>query len=479
MECANHWSVSSGTAARAPLKEATQMSNNVYRCFIFLFVFQDYLYKRMKYKGVVYDVSKPPPSDHYRLTSEQLRALSALLVGKPIRIEHKDQTVGHVKSAQFDNNVLSVDWDLLDDHVGWAAEHLIDSGKSPELSLKHVQYSNGVVEPIEVSLVQVGARDGCVISKENYNTPKENTIHAVEVMASAAAATPVAEAAPASPVPASPSAAAAVAAEVVAPTPVAVPVVPAPIAAEPAVATEEPAAKRAKVEDPVKFLENLQTRISDTDTLQSIADYIALQLEANVNKTNEIAALSEAKRLLEQAQKAHVDSSKNVVKDIVETLSNLYQQYATSNLNDTHKEKLTSLLTADPVAMDALRPLVVAASGISMRAGAQLAVASSKVLDGAFSRLQTLQKQLDSARSMSGVAAAAPASPVAVAPVSAVAPNWTPAVAPTVEVAASAGAMPQGPVFKLPDIFKVAGLQSYNASGGGVGRVLPRDLRNK
>ena len=29
MECANHCSVSSGTAARAPLKEATQMSNNM------------------------------------------------------------------------------------------------------------------------------------------------------------------------------------------------------------------------------------------------------------------------------------------------------------------------------------------------------------------------------------------------------------------------------------------------------------------
>lgn len=431
----------------------------------------------MKYKGVVYDVSKPPPSDHYRLTSDQLRALSALLVGKPIRIEHKDKTVGQVKSAQFDNNVLTVDWDLLDDHVGWAAEHLIDSGKSPQLSLKHVQYSNGVVEPIEVSLVQVGARDGCVISKETYNTPKENTIHAIEVMASAAApAAPLADAVPASPVATSPvPAAAAAVAEVVAPTPVAVPVVPAPVAAEPvAVATEEPASKRQKVDDPVKFLENLQSKISDTDTLQSIADYIALQLEANVNKTNEIAALSEAKRLLEQAQKAHVDSSKNVVKDIVETLSNLYQQYATSNLNDTHKEKLTSLLTADPVAMDALRPLVVAASGISMRAGAQLAVASNKVLDGAFSRLQTLQKQLDSARSMS-TGAAVPASPAAAAPVSAVAPHWTPAV----EVAASAGAMPQGPVFKLPDIFKVAGLQSYNESGGGVGRVLPRDLRNK
>jgi hypothetical protein len=440
------------------------------------------------YRGVVYDCSKAPVDEHYVLTPSQLRALAATLVGKPIRIEHKDRTVGTVKNAHFDEKVLAVEWDLQNDHVGWASEHLIETGRSPELSMKHVRYSNGAVEPIEISLVQKGARAGCTIQTQQYNQEQDKTVNKtpeVVVMASAGGEAPTAPGSvPASPVatPASPVADVAVPPIASAPAPSDAAAAPAPVAGS----DDEPASKKQKLEDPVSFLQNLQTRISDTETLQAVADYIAAQMEVNVNKTNEITALNEAKRLLEAAQKAHVDSSKNVVKDIVETLSSLYQQYANSTiLNDVHKEKLTNLLSQDPVAMDALRPLVVAASAINMRAGATLATASGKVLDGAFARLQTLQKQLDAARGMSSAPApsapAAAAAPVAVAmPSALVQPNWTAAAPPAsaaVEVAASAGAAQAAPSFKLPDIFKMS-VPSFNESGG-VGRVLPRDLRMK
>ena len=408
------------------------------------------------YKGVLYDAHNVPTDPHYQLSKVQLETLARQLAGKPIRIEHDDKNLGRVVSASAADGSLICEWDLDDSAKGWAAEHLLSLGKATELSLKHILFNNGDVEPVEVSIVRKGARDGCRISNGQYLASKTIRASAVMSAPTESAAAPVA---------AEPAAVVNTAAP-----PVPAPVAPAPVAAAaPAAASDpasdEPSAKRAKLDDPMMFLNSLAQHIADPSTMQTIADYIAAQLEVNVGKEREISALQEAKALLEKAQSAQVESSKNVVRDIVETLASLYEQYGQQKIADPARSKLTNILTSDPEALDAMRPILVAASAIHKSAGAHALAARDDALKSTLAKVGVLQNQLNAVRHIG-----APGAP-------AVTPNWTPAAAPAVvEVAASAAAVaaPAGPTaFRVPDILR--GAPKFG-DAPGVGRVSSRDF---
>lgn len=233
------------------------------------------------YEGIIYDFDAQPEDEFFQLSPDQLVELCAQLAGKPVRVEHAEDGVGRIVAASFDGRRARVKWQMDETAAGWASETLIKHGAAPQLSLKHAAYSNGTVKPIEVSLVQRGARAGSNIlgytanADAEYKTStdmdiKDQACIGFVVMASAATPVPVAEpAAPAAaPVPA--EAAPVAAAPVAAPAAVAAEGAPAPVA------SDEPAAKKARIEEmqPVEFLNSLSSKVQDSETLQVRLVYV-------------------------------------------------------------------------------------------------------------------------------------------------------------------------------------------------------------
>jgi hypothetical protein len=400
----------------------------------------------MAYSGIIYDFQNPPTDPHFQLTLENLQVLLHKLKGKPIRIEHENKTVGTVVEAHFDGTRAHVRWDLENAASGWATEHLINKNEIKELSLKHILYSNGALEPIEVSLCKKGARPNTVIAKNNtgYLNADKNSVYSKKVvMASAEAAAAV---------PASVTAPEAEAAANIGATAV-------PESTQHHQRGDEPAAKKTRFETPVDLINTLSTQITDADTIQGVIDFLASQMETSISTNAELLQLKEAKALLEQAQVAHVDASKNVVKDIVEVLSNLYSQYApNAQISDECKYKFAESLSSNPSAMEFARPLIVAASAIHKHAAAATAADSVKTLNSAKERIQELQNKLNNACAMRANYSA-PVAPT-------VTPNWAPAVCaptPMVEVAAHAHEHPAHHQFVLPPV--LANLGKFGDSG--------------
>jgi len=402
--------------------------------------------------GVVYDQANPPSDQVYKLDDRALASITSQLVGVPVRIEHEPaRNVGRVTAARLDGGRLVVDWELEDSASGWSSARFIEKGITPELSLQHALFGDGTVKPIEVSIVRKGARAGCAIATEQYKHSLQNG--GISVMASAAAPpvdlSPPAQNENAPPNEAPPPPAAAAAAETT---------------------SEAPPAKRAKhYETPMDFVNDIKDKVGDADTLQTILNYFAENMDNHVKTQQEVSALRQAKELLEQSQKAHVESSKNVVRDIVDCLSAIYQNYGSVNMEQPHKEKLTSLLSDNVEAREALRPLLVAASAMSNLRAAAATAGSNAAVEAASKKIAELSEKLTAARRLTAHA------PVAQVSAPAVAPQWT--AAPVVEIAASAAhAAPARPehTFVIPDILKTV---PFNV--GGVGRVSRTDFTRK
>jgi len=400
------------------------------------------------FHGIVYDAAHPPADPHYQLSPQALVALQQQLVDVPIRIEHEGaKDVGRVTGARLDNGSLFVDWELHDTAAGWSSERFIEKGIAPELSLQHAVYGDGTVRPIEVSLVRKGARDGCAILVDSYKLDAAGTATSPELVMATAAATP----------------------DVVAP-PAAEPVAAAPPAETeaPMAVDEAPSSKRKRYETPMDFVNDMQTKVSDPNTLQTILDYFGETMETNVATQQEVTQLRQAKELLEQSQKAHVESSKNVVRDIVDTLSAIFQNYGSVNMEAPHREKLQTLLTENIEAREALRPILVAASAINTLRQGMITASSDAAVTAAAERIAKLSAQLTKVQSTARQLAAP--STAGAAPV---APQWTPAAAPVVEVAASAQrAAPEPPKFVIPKIL----MEGPSYGEGGVGRITAKDL---
>ena len=403
------------------------------------------------YHGVIYDTSHPPSDPKYRLSKESLCSLVAQLSGVPIRIEHTThettagvkqlKDVGRVVSASMAGGKLIVDWEMDESPVGWSSERFIETGVAPELSLQHALYRDGTVKPIEVSIVRKGARDGCSISTERYKAGDQNSSIQPQLIMASAAETSVP---PPAPTPALAEAAHA--------------------APEAAALEQQPPAKRAKLYDtPMDFVNDITTKVTDSATLQNILDYFAENMDSHLKTQQEADALRQAKDILEQSQKAHVESSKNVVRDIVDTLGAMYQNFGAASMEAPHKEKLSTLLAENLEAREALRPILVAASGMARVAATAAQAVNNAAVTEAASKIAKLQAQLGAAR---GLVSSAPAV-VEQAPqvISTPTPNWTQA-APVAEIAASGrGAEPK---FIIPDILRSG--PSFGESGG-MGRV--------
>jgi hypothetical protein len=401
-------------------------------------------------RGVVYNTANPPNDPFYQLSHEDIASLMSQAVGLPIRVEHETHDVGRVVAASFNGVEAVVEWEFQESASGWAAEKLVELQQIKELSLKHIAYENGNKKPLEVSLVRKGARPATQIITETYKQDSTNlgklsaTSDAeVTVMASETAAMPAAVAAPTPAVPEVPAAAVAVS-DLTAAVPAA--------DAAPDAHADEPAAKRGKFESPLDFINSISTKISDGETMQIVADYIAQSLEANIANEQEIKSLKEAKAILEQAQQAHVGASKNVVSDITRVLSDLYSQFAKeTQVSEESKNAFIDSLSTNTAAMEFVRPILVAASAIHQVTAKTVEDAKSVQLKEALARINTLQSQMNSARKLQP----APAAP-------AVQPGWTamppPAMAPMapqpVMVAASGAGPSHGapPAFKMPDI---------------------------
>jgi hypothetical protein len=214
---------------------------------------------------------------------------------------------------------------------------------------------------------------------------------------------------------------------------------------------------------PMDFVNDITTKVTDSATLQNILDYFAENMDSHLKTQQEADALRQAKDILEQSQKAHVESSKNVVRDIVDTLGAMYQNFGAASMEAPHKEKLSTLLAENLEAREALRPILVAASGMARVAATAAQAVNNAAVTEAASKIAKLQAQLGAAR---GLVSSAPAV-VEQAPqvISTPTPNWTQA-APVAEIAASGrGAEPK---FIIPDILRSG--PSFGESGG-MGRV--------
>jgi hypothetical protein len=122
-------------------------------------------------------------SEFKELTVEHCTTMAPQLVGKPIKFAHKDSKFGIVTASRFseDSGDWEIDFEVSNDnpYTPKQVQATIESGLCLGLSLSHPQYFSGekkgqlAGEPIEVSVCEIPAREGCYITKFNsyrYNT---------------------------------------------------------------------------------------------------------------------------------------------------------------------------------------------------------------------------------------------------------------------------------------------------------------------
>ena len=122
-------------------------------------------------------------SEFKELTVEHCATMAPQLVGKPIKFAHKDSKFGIVTASRFseDSGDWEIDFEVSNDnpYTPKQVQATIESGLCLGLSLSHPQYFSGekkgqlAGEPIEVSVCEIPAREGCYITKFNsyrYNT---------------------------------------------------------------------------------------------------------------------------------------------------------------------------------------------------------------------------------------------------------------------------------------------------------------------
>jgi hypothetical protein len=98
-------------------------------------------------------------------------AQGASLVGKPVKLEHKGDPVGHVVSAWQHGNRLDCVLKIDNNVQGLFAQNFVSSGRCKELSLGYtieMQHSDGQIkggkkQVMEISIVKKGARHECDI----------------------------------------------------------------------------------------------------------------------------------------------------------------------------------------------------------------------------------------------------------------------------------------------------------------------------
>jgi hypothetical protein len=339
----------------------------------------------LEFSGIIYDFDHPEAPESgtwYHLTPEDMLSMPSL-VGLPIRVEHEeDIDVGEIVSCSVVNGKACVRGRLKDGPRGWAAKQLMRTKDIKELSLRHAEFvrpADGKVVhrvPIEVSLVAKGARPGSIITASKTSSPYLLLLSR-HIKAGAASAPHAMDAG-------APPQAAAVPQAVAAPVPAAVAGGEAATATNNALAAglaaavptnvtaDEPEAKRARTEDNahVTFAQAIAAKVADPDTLHSILNYVAQNMEQSVATESELVKFSEEKQAMQKKEQAMKDTNKTQVMEAVNVINNLYKHIVPNmNVSDAARESFTDMLISNaalkPEIIEFLRPMSVAASAIA------------------------------------------------------------------------------------------------------------------
>lgn len=124
--------------------------------------------------GTVNPVGEEPGHTGVYLTTQDIDDIleSKSLYNKPILIEHKGDAVGKIISAWKHADKLDCLMEIDNTLIGKFAQHFVEAGKTPELSLGYIveveHSAEGKIQGrrkkvVEVSLVKKGARENCLI----------------------------------------------------------------------------------------------------------------------------------------------------------------------------------------------------------------------------------------------------------------------------------------------------------------------------
>lgn len=164
----------------------------------------------------------------------------------------------------------------------------------------------------------------------------------------------------------------------------------------------------------MEFLDSLQKTGVDDNTAARVAVYINSRMQDSMLQTSELQRLREAKAVLEKAQESALAGSKNVVRDVVDVISQLYAQFGPGSLSDTQKSSFADKMVHDADLLHVMQPMLVAASAIHRNTAAASVNTGTHKLDAAKAQMMEMQKQLDAMRNLSShsIVAAAPPPPV-------------------------------------------------------------------
>jgi hypothetical protein len=417
----------------------------------------------LEFSGIIYDFDHPEAPESgtwYHLTPEDMLSMPSL-VGLPIRVEHEeDIDVGEIVSCSVVNGKACVRGRLKDGPRGWAAKQLMRTKDIKELSLRHAEFvrpADGKVVhrvPIEVSLVAKGARPGSIITASKTSSPYLLLLSR-HIKAGAASAPHAMDAG-------APPQAAAVPQAVAAPVPAAVAGGEAATATNNALAAglaaavptnvtaDEREAKRARTEDNahVTFAQAIAAKVADPDTLHSILNYVAQNMEQSVATESELVKFSEEKQAMQKKEQAMKDTNKTQVMEAVNVINNLYKHIVPNmNVSDAARESFTDMLISNaalkPEIIEFLRPMSVAASAIAAQQQKAETTNKEVELKAAMDNIARLSQKLVAARNLGATPAVHPnwqqQQQQAPAPVAAAMPPpaWQMAAPPMVDVAAS------------------------------------------
>jgi hypothetical protein len=123
------------------------------------------------------------------LTVSQCQTMAPQLVGKPIRFEHQKHAFGVISGSKFDQATgdWAIEFDVphADKYTPEMIRMIIDKLQWQGLSLTHPMHTQGELagqlagEPVEVSICEIPAREGCYVTKFNnveYNTNNQREL---------------------------------------------------------------------------------------------------------------------------------------------------------------------------------------------------------------------------------------------------------------------------------------------------------------
>lgn len=410
---------------------------------------------QLTFRGCVYanPAKNAQEAGERDLTIDEL--LQMKLVGLPIRVEHgKRAKVGTIKSSKTDaaTGYTTVDMEFDDTVEAHVAAALIEKGRIKELSLCHDVYTDNSKVPVEVSLVEEGARPNTIIfpdslshddalkqyisrrvsaSIRSFQQPRDPIGRfTYSVMSS--------EAAPVTPAVVPP-----VAAE-----PAAVSQTPVPVRAE--TLSDEPAAKRQAVVDPdeVDKIASLLSEEHKNVFYNTLANAFQMRKEAMDTAAKaqaEAEAIKQQKQILEAKYDATKTNTNSMARQLAYVMDDFYRKYTPNETikNEDEANKIAAGLLdmseRHPYAYQHIAKMQVACSKANeQEAYVQRMIAEKNAKDMEAIRLQS-EKQRQRFLDMSGVKVD---TPIVSAPVSTPA-AWMPApvATPALTVAASVHGM--------------------------------------